>query len=161
MNAQIESRPASYKGNRAPFLRNPAQFTGLEQLQNCAVSSSQTFTYLAWQGGIAAPAHHHHHGSKKHPHHPILQKPCLPGYFLTLPGSTLSTRDACKYNSKLLLSSHPHLIPKCLKGKNREVVGGSRGITISSKEHRKTNDVIQTCTISYNIYKVDCWGLTI
>lgn len=70
----------------------------------------------------------------------------------TLPGHTSPARHnpSTERSSHLSLASffpHSHfLTPDCLSRNPGEAVGGGRNVTISYKEQRKTNDVVQLFT---------------
>ena len=70
----------------------------------------------------------------------------------TLPGHTSPARrnPSTKRSSHLSLAfffPHSHfLTPDCLSRNPGEAAGGGRSVTISYKEQRKTNDVVQLFT---------------
>lgn len=117
-----ESRAAGDKGNTAPILWSPIQYTGLEQLQAVQGSVLQRpLTRVALLG-----AGHRYHGRGPSIQWVCLtQTPCQPKAFL-LAVSTLSTKCFCEYNFNLwltiyLLSQSHFLTPNCLSRNPREL----------------------------------------
>lgn len=139
---QAESRAVGDKGNTAPILWNPIQHTGLERLQTAQGSLLQRPSpgWPGWELATGAAGEIHTIG------------PChadtLPAtHFSLLPGSTLSTKQSAHLLLTIYLLSRSHfLTPNCLSRNPGEAVDGGRSITISYKEHRKTNDVVQLFT---------------
>lgn len=148
---RAESRAVGDKGNTAPILWSPIQYTGLERLQTVQGSLLQR-PAPGWPGWELAtgPAGGFHTMGPRH-------ADTLPAtHFSLQPSPSLSTK---RILLTIYLLSPTFSLQKCLSRNPREVAGGGRSITISYKNLGKQVTWFSFSQHLCSIYKVDQWGL--